>query len=347
MSDLLRAILPALEATAGRVLRPADLDVVVVHNTGPIPPVRSRSGSQSGLPGFNVVVAERGRPIYFCKCRPAGDPALAHEGAIGDVLSREPSTARHVAASRLERGDVIDVLVVQHLPGRPYHELLLKQRDAEWLASVESLMALVERMAVCVGTAIPGLRGPESLRVGDEGRWALSALEAEQGLARHRVEELAAALEAGGTMTARLQHGDLWPPNVLVDGRSWYVLDLELFGRVRVPLYDLLHMLHVCSGVRRSRAADRRPWVERLMDGDPEEAGARDLIRRTAQRQGLSSSAAFAALAYYVVDAAARVRARGAWSADWREYLAQVARLADLVAEDAAAADRLFTTDRG
>jgi hypothetical protein len=83
------------------------------------------------------------------------------------------------------------------------------------------------------------------------------------------------------------------------------------------------------------------------MDGDPKEAGARDLIRRTAQRQGLSSSAAFAAFAYYLVDAAARVKARGAWSADWREYLAQVARLADLVAEDAAAADRLFTTDQG
>jgi hypothetical protein len=346
VSDLLRALLPALEAAAQRTLRPEDLDAIIVHNAGAIPPVRTTPSDTSGQPGFNVVVAERGRPIYFCKCRPAGDAALAHEGAIAEILSRELSTAAHVAVSHLERSGVMDVLVLRRLPGRPYHELLVKQGEAEWLSSVELVIGLVERMAACVASAVPALRGPEVLRVADEGRWALAALEAEQGLARHRVEVLAATLAGGGEVTPWPQHGDLWPPNVLVDGTSWYILDLELFGRVRVPLYDLLHMLHICSEVRRSEAADRRPWVQRLVDGDPTEAGAKDLIRRTADRHGLSSSAVFSALVYYVVDVGARVRARGAWSADWREYLAQASRLADLIAEGAATPDRLFTTDR-
>jgi hypothetical protein len=346
MSDLLRTLLPALQAAARRDLRSEDVDAVIVHNTGAIPPVRSAPGRALGEPGFNVIVAERGRPIYFCKCRPAGDPALAHEGAIGEILSREPSTAAHVAPTHLARGDVMDVLVVRRLPGRPYYELLVKQEDAEWLSSVELVIGLVERMAACVTAALPALRGAGAVRLADEGYSALAALESEQGLARRRVEALAATLDRGGEVTPRPQHGDLWPLNVLVEGKSWYILDLELFGRVRVPLHDLLYMLHACSDVRRPPAADRRPWVERLVDGDPAEAGARDLIRRTAHRCGLSPSSAFAALVYYVVDLAARARASGAWSADWPGYLAPAVRLADLILEGAATPDRLFTTDR-
>jgi hypothetical protein len=342
VSDLLRALLPALEAAARRTLPPEDLDAAIVHNAGAIPPVRSAARGASGEPGFNVLLAVRGRPTYYCKCRPAGDPPLAHEGAIGKILSREPSTAAHVAASHLERTGVMDVLVVRRLRGRPYHELLVKQNDAAWLSSVELVIGLVERMAACVAAAMPALRGPAALSIADEGRWALSALEAEQSLAPHRVDALAATLVQAGEVTPQLQHGDLWPPNVIVDGMSWYILDLELFGRIRVPLYDLLHMLHVCSDVRRSEAVDRRAWVERLLDDDPAEAGARDLIRRAAHQQGLSASSAFGALVYYVVDVAARVRARGAWSADWREYLAEAARLADLIIDGAATPDRLL-----
>jgi hypothetical protein len=346
VSDLVRALMPALRNAARRALRAEDLDLVVVHNTGAIPPVRSAANATAGQPGFNVLVAERGRPIYFCKCRPAGDPALAHEAAVGEILSREPATAAHVPAFHFERGGVMDILVVRRLPGRPYHELLVKQSDREWLSSVELVIGLVEGMATYVTAAIPALRGPDALRVAEEGRWALAALQAEQGLVARRADALALALAGGDEVTPRLQHGDLWPPNVLVDGRSVYILDLDLFGRVRVPLYDLFHMLCICSEVRRPETADRRPWAQRLVDGDPSEAGARDLIRRAASRHGLSSSATFAAFVYYVVDITARVKARGAWTADWREYLAQAARLADVIIDGAATPDRLFTSDR-
>jgi phosphotransferase family enzyme len=207
------------------------------------------------------------------------------------------------------------------------------------------VITLVETMAARVATAMPTLRGAGALRIADEGRWALDALQTAHGLAQHRLEVLAAALAAGGEVISELQHGDLWPPNVLVNGASWYVLDLELFGRVRVPLYDLLHMLHVCSDVRRPEAAGHRPWVELLL-ADPAEAGARQLIRHSAQRRGLSPASTFAALVYYLVDVTARIRARGAWTADWREYFAQAERLADLIAEGVATPERLLTTDR-
>jgi hypothetical protein len=347
VSDLLRVLLPALEAAARRTLRSADLDAVIVHNTGAIPPVRGDAGAHSGAPGFNVVIGERGRPIYFCKCRPAGDPALAHEGAIGDILRRDRVTAAHIAAPHLQQGEVMDVLVLPRLSGRPYHELLVDQSEAEWLSSVEDMMRLVEQMSARVGAALPALRGPAASRFSDEARWALAALATGHGLAQRRSEALATALVAGGTTTALLQHGDLWPPNVLADRGKWYVLDLELFGRVRVPLYDLLHMLHICSDVRRPANADARSWIERIAIGDAAEAGPLGLIRRTAARQGLSPAATFAALVYYVVDIAARVKARGAWTADWREYVDQVERLADLIADGAATPDRLFKSARG
>jgi hypothetical protein len=337
--------LPALEAAARRPFRAEDLDTIVVHNTGAIPPVRIPGDDSSGQPGFNVIVAERGRVSYFCKCRPAGDAALTHEGAIGDILTREPSTTAHVAATHLRRGDVMDVLVVRRLPGRPYYELLVKEGDARWMSSVATVLGLVEQMASCVGNALPALRGPAALRLADEGRWALSVL-VDQGLSPGRADTLGAALARAGEVPARLQHGDLWPPNVLVDGASWYVLDFEQFGRIRVPLYDLLHMLHMCSEVRRPAAASEQPWAERLVTGDPAEARPVALTWRVAQRDRLPPASAFGALVYYVVDMAARVRARGAWSADWREYLAQAARLADLVADGVATPERLFTSGR-
>ena len=154
------------------------------------------------------------------------------------------------------------------------------------------------------------------------------------------------ALAAGHDAPARLQHGDLWPPNVLVDRGHWYVLDLELFGRIRVPLYDLLHMLHICSDVRRPGGRTGRPWIERISTGDASEAAPLALIRRIATRQGLSPVAMFATVVYYVVDIAARVKARGAWTADWREYVAQVERLADLIADGTATPESLFRVAR-
>jgi Phosphotransferase enzyme family len=232
------------------------------------------------------------------------------------------------------------------LPGRPYYELLEKQSDGEWLASVERVVGLVERLAACVATATPITGVPGELHLADEARWALTALQAEDGLTPERAQVLEMTLARGGAVSARPQHGDLWPPNVLVDRASWYILDLELFGRVQMPLYDLFHMLHICSNVRRPDTPDRR-WVERLVAGDQGEAGARDLVRRTAERQALSASTVFATLAYYLVDATARVRARGAWTADWRDYLAQVARLADLILAGIATPDRLLTSARG
>ena len=345
MSDLLGALLPALQTAAGRALRPEDLDLVLVHNTGPIPPVRRRASPKSGEPGFNVVVAEHGRPIYFGKCRPAGDPAIAHEGAVGEVLSRDPAVALHVAATHLARAGAIDVLIVRRLPGRPYHELLEKQSDDEWLSSVERVVGIVEQMATRVAAAMPSLSGTDAIPVVDEAQWALAALQ-EDGLESERVEALRTCLARGGAVKPRLQHGDLWPPNVLVDGDSWYVIDLELFGRVRLPLYDLFHMLHICSQVRRPANRAGPLWAERVLRGDRSEAGARELVRRTAERQALPAPAAFALLVYYVVDAMARVRARGTWTADWRHYLAEAARLADLIIGGLATPEQLVTSGR-
>lgn len=335
MSQLLRTLLPAVEAAAGRRLRPRDVDAILLHNTGAIPPMRLNGHAAGGEPGFNVLVAERGRPIYFCKCRPAGDPALAHEAAIGTILAGDPATAPHVPVSSFVPGEIIDVLVVQRLPGRPYHELLVRQPENEWPASVEYVVSVVERMATRVGAALPALCGQSALRFAEEARWALDAL-AEQGLSGDRIAIITATLERGGSTAPQLQHGDLWPPNVLVDGSSWYVLDLELFGRVRTPLYDLLHMLHICSEVRHPESETGKTWVERVIRGAPTEAGVLGVLRRAADRQGLAAPSALAALVYYVVDMTARVKARGAWTADWRQYVALVERLADLITEGAA-----------
>jgi fructosamine-3-kinase len=127
----------------------------------------------------------------------------------------------------------------------------------------------------------------------------------------------------------RLQHGDLWPANVLRRGDSWWLLDYELFGEVRVPLYDALHLLRTSDRIRRPRA---ETWVASLMDETAETAATRAILGRAAQRHGLTPAEVAAAFVYYVADGAARSWRRQAAADFWEPVLAEAETLADLEA---------------
>ena len=130
-------------------------------------------------------------------------------------------------------------------------------------------------------------------------------------------------------MPGRLQHGDLWPGNVLRQENSWWLLDYELFGAIRVPLYDAFHLLRTSDRIRRPRDGT---WVASLQQETAETAAARDILGRAARRHGLAPEEVAAAFVYYVVDCAARNWRRQASEDFWKPLFAEAETVADLEA---------------
>src|SRR5205085_9630516 len=116
------------------------------------------------------------------------------------------------------------------------------------------------------------------------GNAPLAHLEA-AGVSSERRAALRRALVRGGCLPGRLQHGDLWPGNILRHEDSWWLLDYELFAQIRVPLYDAFHLLRTSDRIRRPRAGT---WVASLLDETSETAVTRNILGRAARRHGLA-----------------------------------------------------------
>src|SRR5439155_45094 len=126
-----------------------------------------------------------------------------------------------------------------------------------------------------------------------------------------------------------LQHGDLWPANILWHQGSWRLLDFESFGRVQVPLYDVHHFVRTCGSLRRPRSEATGGWLDRLASRDREAALCRETIRREAGELGLNAAQALGVLLYYLVDITAQFRLRGVPRSFWGPLALEVQRAAD------------------
>jgi predicted trehalose synthase len=179
--------------------------------------------------------------------------------------------------------------------------------------------------------------------------WAFDAIPSSL-LAPEQAAVLRATVAAAGRLRRVPQHGDLWPMNVLrYDGR-WLLLDFEIFGRIQVPLYDAFHLVRSCWAMRqgwlqRTVHRLRSPttsttapnWVACLR------SSASDPYRQTLAwaraRHGLTNTDAVGALAFYMVDVAARIYLRRVRMEYVEPYLSDLCVLADTLAAGETFAD--------
>jgi Ser/Thr protein kinase RdoA (MazF antagonist) len=127
-------------------------------------------------------------------------------------------------------------------------------------------------------------------------------------------------------MPRELQHGDLWPDNVLRHAGGWQLIDFAEFGDVNVPLYDLWHMIRYRP---RGRIARMRPFANRW------DAVRRQLISSEMRRLQLSPAEIGATRLFYLVHMAAYRTRHGVAFQFAEEYTSAVAAAGEQFARGA------------
>jgi Ser/Thr protein kinase RdoA (MazF antagonist) len=214
--------------------------LVVVRNFTEVPPRSSLTPM-----GFKFVVHDgHGAPRWFGRCGWDTSAAMRAECALLAALGRDPVTAQHVPESRAaEVGDTM-VHVSRHLGPVAYDRHLSTRTAHEWAAETDEILRLSERMMVHVTNAAPPVftYDPHERR---EAQLEQDLLLLQQsGLDAHLVQWFRTNLSPSlRQLPAVLQHGDLWPANVLRAENRWWLIDFSECGIMWIPGYDLFLLL--------------------------------------------------------------------------------------------------------
>ncbi len=317
--------LRALLADAG-VSTGAWSDIILLHNVAALPAPDTPRGDYIWNRGFNLLVLDaRGHPAHYCKCRRPDDEDLAHDTRVREVLARDPALRAIVPATRGVASGTIQIQVSHHLTGEPFSSVVARLSTPAWERAVGEILTAVEGVTARSAELLPDLAAPAGgVALAQEVTWALRHL-GSAGVPPDTATRLARVLEEAGRAPAAPQHGDLWPGNVVRFEGSWWLLDFEVFGRIRIPLYDAFHLVRTSWQLRPGGAL---PLLALLRD---RAAGAacRTVLGAAVRRAGLTRAQLGGAFVAYLVDIAARLHRRGVPSAYWLPYVAGLQRLDD------------------
>jgi hypothetical protein len=319
----------------GRGLPSAWSRIVLLQNWGGVPPVRRMAQTYLGNRGFNfLLLGPRGAPTHFGKCRPASGKALRHEIAVLGTLRHDPEVSAVVPRTWGVRSGELDLLISALVSGTRFDRTVARLPAEQWVRAMTEILAVTHRVTERAVALLPDLSdrtGPMSLY--EAARGSLAYLES-MGLGRRCVRSLAEALRDGGSLHGFPQHGDLWPSNVVRSGRSWWLLDFEVFGQVQIPLYDACHLVRTCSDLRPVASASSAPsrWIDRLLAGGDEATACWRTLASVARRHALGPSGALGALVYYLIDMATRFHKRGGPRCYWEPHALELQRVAEVVA---------------
>jgi hypothetical protein len=290
-------------------------DAIVLQNYGAVP--IARPGELPTLRGFNLLLLARdGTPRHFAKCRPLAADELARETALMRQLSASTEGRRHVPAVAMGVGPTFAAQLSPFLAGEPMQAWL--RRAGPGVAEPAILEVL--DVAGLLGRLLADLQpGPPSVALETAASPHLAAVSG-AGLDSPSVERIVAVLRAAGLLPALLQHGDLWPPNVIRSRDAWLLLDFELFGRLAVPMVDAMQLVRA-SGDVLWPAADGASWIAALATDADRARFTRRLLDAARERLGLGGVAALGCSAFALLEITGRFLLAGRAEADWRPAL--------------------------
>ncbi len=276
--------------------------VVVVRNYGRVPPMPGVP-PESSIKGFKLLLLDRRRrPAWFGRCGWAGDAAMVRESALLGTLAGDAAARRNLPEVRSATGPRLHLQVSRYLGTRSFARIQRRQRIGAWVRCVSEIIAVARQVADRATEVVPDLAAmarPEVRRASLE--TDLRRLE-ERGIAPATLRVLRSPLELAMALPPRLQHGDLWPSNVLRKSGTWWLIDFAEFGAVWTPMYDVFHMLKLAPDRAGSDAwyaslgaSRREPWTRAR--------GA--VLTPVAAREGLAPVQAGAAFVRYLVHLAA------------------------------------------
>jgi hypothetical protein len=297
-----------LLAEAG-VTEPFDWKDIVIRQNYAMVPTPSGAGDLAAMNvGFNLNVLSHGSPIYFAKCRDAGDPELQRSTAIRNCLAGERDDGLSVSPAGIASSGRMTVQVSRFIPGSNLGEVVLGLTIPEYLGMLRTVLfgnAALSRLVM----SEPGLleARPATLSLSAIASRVVDDAAQLAALDHGEHSALTAALLAAGDVPSRPQHGDLWWANLLASGGRIWLLDFDSYGEIRVPLFDDLTFMLGTLGVRGGSLADAVEWL------GSEEAEARDcraLLLERAEADGLTVQQIDGVIVYYLAHMAFDVHRR-------------------------------------
>src|SRR5207302_1801795 len=180
---------------------------------------------------------------------------LERETAGLRALHSDPELCTIVPRASAARDSEVQLQLNEFVTGWPYERALPRLTELAWVESMAQILSVARMVSRRATDLLPSLLttpAPAPLCVAAAN--ALRELGA-VGLAADVLQGLERALAGAGAVPPLLQHGDLWPGNVLWHHGSWRLLDFEVFGIVQTPLYDVCHFVRNCWTLREPRVA--------------------------------------------------------------------------------------------
>lgn len=312
-------MLAAIHRVTGRIPRWSEM--VLLRNVSAVPSLTDDPGDTLDARGFHLVLVDwRGRITHYAKCRASDDPRAVREG---ELLVRLAGTS---AAACVPRAVVIHqgrlrVLAAEAVVGERL-DLRLRRRSAD---EAQDDAAAILRAMDRIRSVVPTPEPSRSLDAGAELAAPLALLE-RAGQPADTTALIHAAVQ--GTWRRQPQHGDLWPGNVIWSAQGPVLLDFESFGEVEHPMFDAWHLVRSTCHARN----DHGSWLDVLSPRSAADQQWRNLLDKVQADTGVPGGDLRAGLAWYIVRMAATLLARGVPERITRPYLADVHRVAALLA---------------
>ncbi len=308
--------------------RALDWRRIAIHrNMAPVPSPHP-PGDFSWNRGFDFVVLG-GPRSYYGRCRPDANRAGQRASGVREQLGDDAVLRDHVPWTRWHHDGRTLVEISAWVRGDSFYFVGPTLPVSRWSRALHEILDVSLLLSRRSAEILPGLRGQAAIQLAEAAQAQLRFLSGHFGEAV--LGPLVALLQRARPVTPVIQHGDLWPGNVMRTTSGWVLFDYEVFGSIQVPGYDVLHFLRAAL-LARSPAG--LTWLQALRQSGPFVESTQAALRGMMPASGLESDDLLAAVTFYLVDITARIGARRGPEEWWQPF-----RL-DLEALSAALQDR-------
>lgn len=214
--------------------------LMLIKNASPVPP---REGEV--IWGFKFLLANsNGEPAWFGRCGWGSPETMERECRLLLALQADPATARYTPEVRVELNGHRTIQVSRHLGHSAYSLTIRKLSPSQWAQDVNEILVIAESTLARLQANIPEIFPADPSAYRHQALLRDCRVLKENGLPVTSVNRLLHHVEQHiNSLPVQLQHGDLWPANVLYTSDRWWLIDYTECGMVWVPGYDLFMML--------------------------------------------------------------------------------------------------------
>jgi hypothetical protein len=268
-------------------------------------------------------------------------------------MSMVPALWRIMPRARDVSSSDLHMSITTYVPGRLLASRVSWMRTATLGATLREILEQTDTVSQHAAMIDPDEHLRQShVDLAAKAAWAFDAIPSSL-LAAQKACVLRATIAAAGRVRCVPQHGDLWPMNVLGYEGRWLLLDFEAFGRIQVPLYDAFHLVRSCWAMRQGWLARAVQWLQRPAASrspanwiaclrSPYADPYQQTLAWARARHSLTNTEAVGALAFYLIDVAARMYLRRLPMEYVEPYLSDLRALADCLASGETFADAFW-----